>query len=410
MGPSEPVRPSGGKELGDLGVLAHRLDGPVTGVGRYLANLLEQWAGQLDAGDFPFRRIVLLADRSTRHPAPRRGFAVRAARSSLPQALWEQVRVPLLTRGLAVLFCPSYSVPLLARCPTVVVTHDMLQATRPQDYPRLARYIRGPLYKLSARHATAVVTHARVTVPEIVTRYGVNAGRVHAIPIASDSRFSPVPQQGDTDARRRHGLHDTPFVLFVGKMLPRRHIPELITGFGRAVATLELPHRLVLVGPNPQALAVTELGDGALRDRLCYLGHVADEDLSALYRQAALFAYLSEDEGFGLPLIEAMQSGVAVLTLDRPVFREVVGTAAHLIPDARPATVATALATLLSNHPYRASLAEAGARRAAEFDWSVTARRTLDVLTSVARGAPHDPRDRSDADNVAEAANRNSNR
>ena len=276
MGPLEPLRPSAGRqtaefasrspELGDLGVLAHRLDGPVTGVGRYLANLLEQWAGQLDAGHFPFRRIVLLVDRSTRHPAPRRGFAVRAATSNLPHALWEQLRVPRLTRGLAVLFCPSYSVPLLARCPTVVVTHDMLQATRPQDYPRLARYIRGPLYKLSARHATAVITHARVTVPAIVTRYGVNAGRVHAIPIASDSRFSPVPQQGDADARRRHGLFDTPFVLFVGKMLPRRHIPELITGFGRAVATLGLPHRLVLVGPNPQALAVTELGAGALRD------------------------------------------------------------------------------------------------------------------------------------------------
>jgi glycosyltransferase involved in cell wall biosynthesis len=141
----------------------------------------------------------------------------------------------------------------------------------------------------------------------------------------------------------------------------------------------------VLVGPNPQALAVTELGDAALRDRLCYLGHVSDGDLSALYRQAALFAYLSEDEGFGLPLIEAMRSGVPVLTLDRPVSREVVGAAAHLIPDARPESVASALATLLSDHSYRASLAVAGANRAAEFDWSVTARRTLDVLTSVVR-------------------------
>jgi glycosyltransferase involved in cell wall biosynthesis len=130
------------------------------------------------------------------------------------------------------------------------------------------------------------------------------------------------------------------------------------------------------------------LGAAAAGDRVHVPGHVPDADLPALYRGAALVAYLSEDEGFGLPIVEAMRSGTPVLTLDRPVLREVAGTAAHYLAEATPDAIAEALAALLGDAGRREALRAAGLERAARFDWRRTAAETLDVLVRAA-GSRH---------------------
>jgi glycosyltransferase involved in cell wall biosynthesis len=262
-----------------------------------------------------------------------------------------------------------------------VATLDMLQATRPFDFTRGARLVRGPLYRLSARRANQVITLADATVREIVSLYGVERSRVHAIPLAADPRFTNRPDRGDDDVMRRCGLDDAPYVLFVGKLAQRRHIPELIAGFARAVETNDLPHRLVLAGPDPERLARQ-----ATPDRVRHLGHVPDADLPALYRRADVVAYLSEAEGFGLPIVEAMRSGTAVLTLDRPVLREVAGDRAYYVQHATVDDIACALTALLKDADTRRLLAAGGLDRAVRFDWGVTARRTLDILVRAASG------------------------
>jgi glycosyltransferase involved in cell wall biosynthesis len=107
-----------------------------------------------------------------------------------------------------------------------------------------------------------------------------------------------------------------------------------------------------------------------------------------LYRHADLLAYLSEEEGFGLPMLEAMRSGTAVLTLDRPVAREVAGDAAHYLPQASVESIRAALILLLRDLPARQTLAAGGLRRAADFDWQQTARETARILAAVATAAP----------------------
>ncbi len=261
----------------------------------------------------------------------------------------------------------------------VVATLDMLQVTRPADFPRAARLLRGPLYRLSAQRADAIVTLAEATVPAIVEHYGVDRGRVHAIPLAADLRFTSVPEASDAETMARYQLEAVPFVLFLGKLTRRRHIPELVAGFGRAVEReFPLPH-LVLAGPDAHGL-----GAAAIGARVHVLGHVPDADLPALYRRAELVAYLSEDEGFGLPIVEAMRSGTPVLTLDRPVLREVAGAAAHYLTEATPDAIAEALVVLFGSAERRDALRVAGLERAAHFDWHRTAAETLDVLVRAA--------------------------
>ena len=362
-----------------LGIVAQRLHGRVTGVARYIGNLLDVWAAQLGRAGFPFARIVLLS----REPLPdavlRGTLENRWRPSSLSDAAWEQVHVPRLARDLDVLFCPSYTAPLRRPCPMVVATLDMLQVTRPADFPRSARLLRGPLYRLSARRADAIVTLAEATVPAIVEHYGVDRGRVHAIPLAADPRFTAAADASDAEAMARYHLEAVPFVLFVGKLTPRRHIPELLAGFGRAVERGFPSTHLVLAGPDSHGL-----GAAAAGARVHVLGHVPDADLPALYRRAQLVAYLSEDEGFGLPIVEAMRSGAPVLTLDRPVLREVAGPAAHYLAEATPDAIAAALVALFASAERRDALRAAGLARAAHFDWHRTAAQTLDVLVHAA--------------------------
>ena len=366
---------------GSLGILAQRLHGRITGVGRYIECLLDVWIGQLRAAEFPFARIVLLSRERLDSGAFGQLAAVenRYRPSALPVAVWEQVHAPGLARDLDVLFCPGYTAPLRSPCPTVVATLDMLQVTRARDYPLNARLFRGPLYRLSARRADQVITLAEATVPSIVAHYGVDPSRIHAMPLAADPRFTHVADPADAARLDRHRLSSRPFVLFVGKLVRRRHVPELIAGFLQATAQQRLPHHLVFVGPDPNGLFPR-----AASDRVRYLGHVPDADLPAIYRRADLLAYLSEDEGFGLPIIEAMRSGTPVLTLDRPVLREVAGDATHYMDRATPERIQSALGTLLGDDERLRALSAAGIERARRFNWRVTADRTLEVLAGVA--------------------------
>ena len=276
------------------------------------------------------------------------------APSPLPDAVWEQMHVPRMARDLAVLFCPSYTAPLRSPCPIVVATLDMLQATRPSDFPRVARLVRGPLYRLSARRATQVITLAEATVTDIVRLYGVEPSRVHAIPLAADARFTNAPGRSDDDVIRRYGLGDAPYVLFVGKLAPRRRIPELIAGFLRSVADQGFPHRLVFAGPDPEGLAAGT--PGRVRTWVtcrtsicqCFIGVPSSSPISPKTR-ASVF-----------PIVEAMCSGTPVLTLDRPVIREVAENNAYYLESATAGHIASALTTLLNDPMKRRRLAAGG--------------------------------------------------
>jgi glycosyltransferase involved in cell wall biosynthesis len=139
--------------------------------------------------------------------------------------------------------------------------------------------------------------------------------------------------------------------------------------------------RLALVGPtgwNGRDL-VDRSERQRLGDRLRWLGRVDDADLRALYAGARLFAFPSLHEGFGLPVLEAMVQGTAVVCADIAVLREVSGGAARLVPPEDTEAWSAALSELLADDAGRAELAAGGLRRAAQFSWEATVRATREV-------------------------------
>ncbi len=139
--------------------------------------------------------------------------------------------------------------------------------------------------------------------------------------------------------------------------------------------------------PNLLQLDVDRLIDElGLRGRALYHGFVPDADVPLLYAGAGLFVLASEGEGFSLTTIEAMQSGVPVITLDRPNMIEVTEGAAHLVPDGRTETLTTALRAVLADPTRHAELRRRGLERTRALTWNAMAERSLDVLWSVATG------------------------
>ena len=184
--------------------------------------------------------------------------------------------------------------------------------------------------------------------------------------------------------RSRYGISG-PYILYVGNFRPHKNLPRLIRAFAALDAPLRSRHVLLLAGgdrANRPALEVLARGLG-VADRVVFTGQVHDADLPVLYSECALFVLPSLEEGFGLPALEAMACGAAVVAADRAAIPEVVGDAGLLVDPEDEAAIAAAMTRVLSNPELRESLRRRGLERAREFPPDRTAGAVLALLRRV---------------------------
>jgi glycosyltransferase involved in cell wall biosynthesis len=180
-----------------------------------------------------------------------------------------------------------------------------------------------------------------------------------------------------------------PYLLFVGNPAkPHKNLDTVVQAYARARRMAQFDAPLICVGSREGSefkirQRANYLGIG---DKVRLLGHVAHEALPAIYQGAALFLYPTLYEGFGLPVIEAMASGVPVITSNTSALKEIAEGYAHVVDPLDLDGIAKAIAHLMGNPEARAQLTALGERRAEDFRWDHTARRTLDVYLSVIEG------------------------
>jgi glycosyltransferase involved in cell wall biosynthesis len=367
-----------------LGVNGIRLVVARSGVARCIEALL-RCMGELQ---HPFREIRVytpapLPD-DVRLPALARSVVLP---SRLPYALWEQVTLPLAHGRAGLLLCPSYVIPLAARCPTFLIHHGSYEGYSQAfgwwqlNKARLA-------YTLSAWRATGVSTVSEYSRRDMERFYRIPAARVHVVPEGVDTaRFRPIGDGARLAAWRASVLGaDLPYVAYVGKPTERRNLSALIRAFARLKAAHALPHKLLIAGADlpgtsPFRRVIAELG---LERDVVVRGYVTHDEMPLVYNAADLFVYPSSYEGFGMPVLEAMACGAPVLALDNTAFPEFAGGVAHLLPDARVETLAAGMWTVLSDPARRARMAAEGPRRAAAYDWRLVTRRYLDLMIPIA--------------------------
>lgn len=364
---------------------ARELFGNPTGVGRYLRELLTRWAVAPYAAG---AECLLIGHRDPAEAAPLpAGPGATMVWQHVPGAggtRWEQGALAgAVNRARAdVLFSPAYSMPLRARTPAVLAMHDVSFAAHPGWFTLREGVRRRLLSRWSAHKASAILTLTRFSAGEIVTRLGVRGGRIHVIPLAVDYAQPAWPAPLPVARAASTG------VLFVGSIFERRHLPLLLDGVAQARARVP-GLTLDVIGENRtrpfvdlEAHArVLGLGDAAR-----FGGYVSEADLADAYRRNAIFAFLSEYEGFGLPPLEAMQAGLATVVLDTPVAREVYGDGALYVPPGDAATLARVLARLATDATFREACVARGRVVASSYRWEDTARRTWGVLDATARG------------------------
>ncbi|HKY32180.1 MAG TPA: glycosyltransferase family 1 protein [Candidatus Polarisedimenticolia bacterium] len=374
-----------------VGIDARPMAGQPTGVGRYVANLAREMA-RIDPGV----RLRLYAPSPPAEPAPP---GTRLEILALPGGpfggldnafVWNHARLPihLAMRRVDLYHGTFYTLPAICPCPAVVTLHDITFELHPEWFTPRARLALGGFAASSARKARHVLTVSERSRKDIIERYGLPDARVTSAPLAPDPRLRRVEDPARIAAvRDRHGAGEE-YVLHVGSITPRRNIDRLLDAF--AVVRRRAPHlRLLLAGrvepPSPPLEpAIQRRG---LAGAVLAAGYVPPEDLPALYSGAAAVACPSLYEGFGLPVLEAMACGTPVLASSTSCFPEVAGDAALLVDPLDTEAIAAGLWTVVADPSARSLLVERGLRRASEFTWERTARRTLEVYRMAAQDA-----------------------
>ncbi|HWB83264.1 MAG TPA: glycosyltransferase family 1 protein [Bryobacteraceae bacterium] len=282
----------------------------------------------------------------------------------------------------------QYTSPLVCSVPVVVSVHDVSFLEHPEYFAHFrARQLQWTVRR-TVKRAAKILTGSEFSRASILKAYGdLEEDKVVVVPNAAASEFRPISRESASAMVRQRFSVRVPFVLSVGDLQPRKNQIGLIRAFARLVrAYPQLKHNLVLAGKETWfADRVREAArESGVADRIQFFGFVSDSDLLHLYNACDVFAFPSFYEGFGLPVLEAMACGRAVVCSHTSALPEVVDGAALLVDPYVVDEITRALADLLRDPELRTRMERLGLQRAAHFSWQKTAQRTLDVFHEVA--------------------------
>ncbi|MBI3694246.1 MAG: glycosyltransferase family 4 protein [Acidobacteria bacterium] len=343
---------------------------PTGGIARYTAEI----AAAL-AAEFPAEEYWLVSDQvwkgGPQAPNLHRG---RRPGNWIARRWWTVgLAIELRRLGAAVFHGTDFGAPYLPVVPSVLTLHDLSPWQEGDRRAAAAERIRRRTPSL-LRLATMILTPTEAIRREAIERFHMSPSRVAAVPLAAGPMFRPCPP-AQTGA---------PYLLFVGTRERRKNLKRLIDAW-REARRCQPDLELVLVGRpgedsgGPQVLNLK--GEPGLK----VAGLLPDAEVAALMSGAALFVYPSLYEGFGLPVLEAMQAGAPVLISADPALREVAGDAAVAVDTDSTTALTRAIVELMRDSRWRGTLRERGLRRAAEFSWRRTAIETHDVYVEALR-------------------------
>lgn len=354
------------------------------GVGRYIEYLLRHWATMLG----PEEEVSVFVRRPLEPDLAELGPRIRPVllESNLSGLPWENLRLRQAASRHDVLFCPAYTAPIGYRGPLVVATHSAneIQAGAhswlySQTYARLHAHC--------ARQADAVIVPAQSTLRAVSQAYDVPPAKIAVVHQGADDAFQPIDDEARLRAVREtyFGRH-RPYILFVGKCSVRRNIPMLVEAFARLRRERNIPHGLLLFGPNHEDLPLAELcrEQGVADDVVQTDGVVASHtELVPIYAAASVFVHPSENEGWSMTTVEALACGTAVVASNRGGLSEVASGHALMV-DPGVDALTEAIGRVLSDDSLRADLQRRGRERGRALRWQECAQQTLDVVRSVA--------------------------
>jgi glycosyltransferase involved in cell wall biosynthesis len=371
-----------------------------SGGGRYARHLVEA----LDALHRPHRYTLFSCVRPQADPHLPKGDAFRLRALPFGEQLWRRARrfVPAdfftghadLWHGL------DFTLPPLLRSSAIVTIPDLAFLTQPESIePAQAAFLRQAVSK-AAQRADAVITFSEQVRHELLERLSIPAEHVHVVSPGVSTAFHRITDDMLLAATRHKFELQSPFLLTVGTLEPRKNLIRLVQAFDKIRRDRSGPKMLIIVGQNGWRYeevyeTVNRLG---LKNEVRFLGHVTDLELVLLYSLADAVALPSLYEGFGFALLEAMACGAPVVCSNAGALPEVAGDAALLVNPTDTDALGTMLLRLLRNPKLRALLSKKGQARAAKFPWEVCAQNHLKLYEEVMQKREQQPQQQQQQD------------
>jgi glycosyltransferase involved in cell wall biosynthesis len=322
-----------------IAVDGYELNSTFTGVGRFLANLLNALA-MIDKNN----TYTVFLKEAYELPGDPGNMETIVLRSERTHTRWQNSHLKkALSRGkFDLFFSPNHSVPIFYNRPSVMTIHDVSWKAVPGDFSAKEQVTRDLKTRLSIRKSVLVFTISEFSKNEILKYYRVSPEKIIPVHHGIEDRFSRSSGKEIRSFRKKYGLGRSRVIGFLGSMFGRRHIDDIINSF--SLLKKEMDIKLFLAGAN---LYKTEL-KGLYDEGIIYIDRLPEEEINAFYSSMDLFLYLSEYEGFGFPPLEALSCGTVSLLLESSSLTEIYTNLAFFTSAPDPVSLSLTIMDILA--------------------------------------------------------------
>ncbi|HEX4603213.1 MAG TPA: glycosyltransferase family 1 protein [Candidatus Angelobacter sp.] len=278
----------------------------------------------------------------------------------------------------------QYVMPPFVKARTVVTIHDLAHEHHPEFFHPVEAMRMKKLVRWTAGRADHILTVSEFSAADISRRFGVPREKITVAYQSAAPDFHPRDKTQCQDHLARKYKIDSPFLLYVGRIQARKNLPRMVEAYA-GLRNQGIAAKLVMVGKKDwqSDMLLHRIKELGMESSVIFPGFVPFEDLPLFYNAAEVFVFPSFFEGFGLPVLESMASGVATITSFGSSLEEVAGNGALLVDPGDTGSIATALGKLLGDAALRHDLAARGLKRSAEFKSADLTQKTLDVYRSL---------------------------
>ena len=398
-----------------IAIDARSLEGQKTGVGRYLINLLEYWKDERDIRFILYFQNSVPEDKILKS----QNFIKKIIENPInlkSNAFWQHFSLPTALKKDRpnFFFSPSYLLPFLCPIKSAVTIHDISYEAYPEWFLPSNRILLKKISFRAARKAEIIFTPSNFSKNEIIKYYKVNPEKIKVTPLGVGESFkknsaefllqnhsAAVQNNYKFDnsekikkIKKKYGIKNK-FIFYIGSIFNRRHLSEIIKAFEKLnlnsgqsrMAENFSNYQFLIIGKNHTypfiniKKQVQKTNNFLKRNAIIMKDYLSDEDLIWIYNATSLFIWLSDYEGFGLPILESMACATPVITNKVGSIPEVAGDAAIFVKNsADTEEISQAIYKGLTDENLRKNLIEKGFQQVKKFSWEKCSRETLDSI------------------------------
>jgi len=355
------------------------------GMGNYADNLIRALAAIDSRNNYS---LYVKRPLQTEFTVERENFHYRQLNSPLIRTFWTQCRIPMevLLNRPDILHMPTgQKIPFFHPCKTVVTIFDLAYLNFPDYFQKSVKWRLQKFSEHALRNADKIIAISESTKKDILWAYDINEKLIEVVYFGVEDKFRPLKSKLEINEIKKKLDIRFPYILFAGVLQPRKNIPRLIRAFKKIIESYNQDLQLVIAGNKGwmyeqifQTVKQCNIGE-----RVVFTGYVQKQELIYLMNGAEIFVLPSLYEGFGMPILEAMACGTAVVCSNTSSMPEVAGNAAVLCDPYSEEDIAKSIIQLLANEQLRRKLIARGLERAKGFSWGKSAKQTLNIYESL---------------------------